>query len=96
MIDLGRKGHFGGLERVVGREVDVQEEDSASVRTLIRTHDRCLPVELVCLVGWASTAIGWWVPTQVNQFFLDSLQSHFFNQSSKQDLLDQAQVSLTK
>lgn len=31
VVDLGRKGDFGRLERVIGREGDVEEEDAARV-----------------------------------------------------------------
>lgn len=38
-VDLGR------FERVIGRELNRQEEDSSTVRTVSRTHDRRLPFE---------------------------------------------------
>jgi hypothetical protein len=31
VVDLGREGDFGRLERVIGREGDVEEEDAARV-----------------------------------------------------------------
>jgi hypothetical protein len=31
MVDLGREANFGGLERIIGRESDGEEEDAAGV-----------------------------------------------------------------
>jgi len=76
MVNLGCEGHLGGLERVVGREVDVQEEDATLVGRILRTHDRRLPVELVSLVGGASGAVGGRVTTKVDQLLLDSFKRH--------------------
>ena len=53
MVDFGCERDPGGLEGVVGREVDVEEEDASMVRGVLRAHDGCLPVELVGLVGGA-------------------------------------------
>ena len=64
------------LERIVRREVDVEEEDAARVGRIIRAHDRGLPVELVSLVGGAGGAVGGWISTQINQLFLDSFKCH--------------------
>ena len=53
MVDFRSEGDLGRLEGVVGREVDVEEEHAASVGRVLWAHDRCLPVELVRLVGRA-------------------------------------------
>ena len=54
MINFRGEGDLGRLEWVVGREVDVQEEDALVIGRVLRTHDRGLPVELISLVGGAS------------------------------------------
>lgn len=46
MVDSGGKVDLGGLEWVVGREVDSEEEDTARVWRVAGTHDGGLPVEL--------------------------------------------------
>ena len=76
MVNLGCEGHLGGLEGVVGREMDVQEEDTTLVGRVLRSHDRGLPVELVSLVGGASGAVGGRVTTKVDQLLLDSFKRH--------------------
>ena len=42
VIDLRREIHLGWLEGVIRRELDVQEEDAASVGAVWGPHDRCL------------------------------------------------------
>lgn len=46
MIDAGGEVDFRGLEGVVGREVNCEEEDAAGVWRVAGTHDGGLPVEL--------------------------------------------------
>lgn len=54
MVNFRSERQLRGLEWVVGREMDVQEEDSTGVSRIFRAHNRGLPVELIVLVGWAS------------------------------------------
>ena len=68
MVNAGRELALGGLERVVIGESDVEEENAALVRTVIRSHDSGSPVELVLVVCRPSTAIGRGVALQVRQF----------------------------
>ena len=42
MVDPGGEGHLGGLEGVVGGEVDGEEEHPALVGAVGGTHDRRL------------------------------------------------------
>ena len=53
VVNFGRKGHLGGLEGIVGREMDVQEEHSLVVGRVLGSHDRRLPAELLPIVGGA-------------------------------------------
>ena len=46
MVDAGGEVDFWWLERVVGWEVDRQEEDATLERAVTGTHDSRLPVEL--------------------------------------------------
>ena len=50
VVNFGCEGHLGRLERVVGREVNVEEKHSLMVRRALRSHDCRLPVELVSFV----------------------------------------------
>ncbi len=45
MIDGGHKIDFWWFKRVVSGKVDVENENTASVRTVTGTEDNCLPVE---------------------------------------------------
>ena len=56
MVDLRGEVHLWRLERVVGWEVDVQEEHAASVGTVRWAHDGRLPVEHV-VSNWPRRAI---------------------------------------
>jgi len=76
VIDSGDEVDLGGLERIVGGEMNVQEEDTSGIRTVIRSHDGGLPMELVLLVLRASRAVCGWVSAEVDKFFLDALKSH--------------------
>ena len=77
MVDLRSEGDLGRLEGVVGREVDVQEEDALVVGRVLGAHDGSLPVELVCLVGGAGRAVCGRVSSKVDQLLLDSFKCHF-------------------
>jgi len=73
MIDPGGEIDLWWLEWVVGWEVNVQEEDTSSIRWVIRSHDGSLPMVLILLVNWTSRAVGGWVLTEIDKFFLNSL-----------------------
>jgi len=73
MIDPGGEIDLWGLEWVVGWEVNVQEEDTSSIRCVIRSHDGSLPMVLIFLVNWTSRAVGGWVFTEIDKLFLNSL-----------------------
>uniref|UniRef100_A0A1I8H3C2 DDE_Tnp_1_7 domain-containing protein n=1 Tax=Macrostomum lignano TaxID=282301 RepID=A0A1I8H3C2_9PLAT len=51
MVDSGAEGHLGRLERIVGGEVDGEEEHAAMVGALAGPHDGGLPVEQV-ITDW--------------------------------------------
>ena len=75
MIDPGGEVDLWWLEWVVSWEVDVQEEDTTSIWWVIRSHDGSLPVVLILLIDWSSGAVGWWILTEIDKFFLNSLDS---------------------
>lgn len=72
VIDARREVHLGRLERVVGREVDVQEVHAAGVRAVLGAHDGRLPVEQVVAHG-AGAAVSGRVAAQVLQLLVDPL-----------------------
>ena len=76
MVDFCSERTLRGLERIVGREMDVQEEDTARVRGIFRTHNGSLPMELVMLVRWAGRAVERRVSSKIDQLFLDSFKCH--------------------
>jgi len=47
MIDLCDEVAFGRSEGVVSWEVDVEEEDTSSIGTIVGTNDGGLPMEVV-------------------------------------------------
>ena len=76
VINFRRERNLRGLEGVVGREVDVQEEHALMVRGVLGAHDRRLPVELVRFVRWAGRAIRGRVSSEVDELLLDSFKCH--------------------
>ncbi len=56
--------------------LDVQEEDTSGVWAVVRAHDGCLPVVLILFVDWTGRAVGRGVLAKIDEFFLDSLESH--------------------
>lgn len=46
VVDPGGKADFGRLERIIGRELNVEEENAAGVGGVGRAHNGRLPVEL--------------------------------------------------
>lgn len=79
MVDSRGEVDLRWLERIVCREMDVQEVDTSGVWRVFWSHDGGLPVVLVLLVDWSGRAVGWWVLTKVDKFFLDSLNSWHIN-----------------
>ena len=73
VVDPGGEIKLSRLERIVCREVDVEEENSTSIGRIIWSHDGSLPVILVLLVDWSSGAVGGWIFSKVDEFFLNSL-----------------------
>jgi hypothetical protein len=67
MINASGEVDLWWLERIVSREVNVQKEDTASIRRVVWTHDRSLPVEHV-ITNRTCRTIRWRVLSQVNQF----------------------------
>ena len=59
VVDASGEVDLWGLERVVGREVDCEEEDAAGVWRVAGTHDGRLPVELWtrCQSSWLTVPI---------------------------------------
>ena len=76
VINSGCERHLRWLEGVVGREMNVQEEDASGVRGVIGSHDGGLPGELILLVERPGRAVGGWVLAEVDEFLLDALESH--------------------
>lgn len=78
MVDFGDKVALGGSEGVIGGEVDVEEEHTSSIGTVIRADNGSLPMELIVLSG-SGRAVGWGILLQIEQFLLDSFLGHLFN-----------------
>ena len=68
VVDACGKVHLGRLEGIIGREVNIKEEDSASIRRVIGTHDGCLPVEHV-ITDRSRRAVSRRVLAQVHQLW---------------------------
>ena len=75
VVDARGEADLGRLEGVIGREVDVQEEDPPGVWRVVRPHDRRLPVEQV-VTDRPGAAVRRGVPAQFLQLTLNSLQGH--------------------
>ena len=73
VIDSCGEVNLGWLEWVVSWEMDVQEVNTTGIRRVIWSHDGCLPVILVLLVDWSGRAVGGWIFSKINEFFLNSL-----------------------
>lgn len=63
MVDAGGEVDLGGLEGVIGGEVDVEIKDAATVGTVVRAQDRRTPMEEVTVVLWACRAVCGGIPT---------------------------------
>lgn len=70
VVDAGAEGHLRGLEGVLGREVDVQEEDPSLVGRAWGAQDGRHPLVEVVAFG-ASAAVGRGVQGDLGQLFLD-------------------------
>ena len=73
MVDPRGEVDLWWLEWVIRWEMDVQEEDTASIWGIVWSHDSGLPVILVLLVDWTCGAVSGWILTEVNELFLNSL-----------------------
>mmetsp|Transcript_50040 Transcript_50040/g.154611 ORF Transcript_50040/g.154611 Transcript_50040/m.154611 type:complete len:225 (-) Transcript_50040:18-692(-) len=74
--DLRRELQARRLERVVGREVDVEEEEPARVRRVLGTDDGRLPVEQVALRHRPGRRVRRRVLLHVAQLLLDAAEGH--------------------
>ena len=54
VVDPRREVQLWRLERVVTGENNVEEVDATGVRAVFRTHDSCLPLELILLIDGTS------------------------------------------
>lgn len=63
VVDAGGEVDLGRLEGIVGREVDVEIEDTATVWAVIGAQDRGTPMEEVTVVLWACRAVCGGIPT---------------------------------
>jgi len=75
VIDLSDEVAFWWAEGIVCWEMNVEEEDSSRIGTIIRTDDSGLPVKLVIL-SRACWAVGWRILLEIKKFLLYSLLSH--------------------
>ena len=76
MVDPGGEIELRWFEGVISWEMDVEEENSLVIRRIFGSHDRCRPKELLAVVGRAGRTVGRWVPSKVDELFLDSFQRH--------------------
>lgn len=75
VVNASGEVNLGRLERVVGREVDGEEENTSGVWRVARTHDSSLPVEQIISDG-TSGAGGGGIPAQISEFLVNALKSH--------------------
>ena len=71
VVYLGDEVAFGRSEGVVSGEVDIEEEDTSAIGTIIGANDSGLPMELVIFMR-SSRAVGGGIFLEVSKFFLDS------------------------
>ena len=76
VVDLCLEAHFGGFERVIGRESDHQEEYTAGVWAIAGPHDGCLPLEHVSFALRPRRARRGRVSAEVMEFFGDAFEGH--------------------
>lgn len=67
VVDPGGKVNLGRLEGVIGRKVNIEKKDAARIGGIVRSHNRCLPVEHVISNG-SCGAVGRGILAQVNEF----------------------------
>lgn len=72
MVHFCSERYLGWLERIVGWEINVEEEHALVIGGVLWSHNRRLPVELITLVSGARGAVRGWISTEVNKFFLNS------------------------
>jgi len=73
VVDSCGEVDLGWFEWVVSWEVDVQEVNTTGIRWIIWSHDGSLPVILILLINWSGGAVGWWILSKIDEFFLNSL-----------------------
>ena len=81
MVDSGSKADFGRLERIIGRELDVEEKDATGIRGVGRAHNSRLPVELI---------------NHERQYFCSRARCHGPTQSTGHDAMPGVEPCLSK
>ena len=77
MVNLGLKLALGWFEGIIGRELNIKEEDTSLVGGVTRAHDHSLPVEHVVVVDRACRDRLRTVFLKICEFFRKTLLSHF-------------------
>lgn len=75
MVDTGGEVNLGRLKRVVGREVNGEEENASRVRGIARSHDSSLPVEQILADGAGRAGRGR-ISAEISEFLVNALKSH--------------------
>ena len=82
VINFRPKCYLGWFERVVLWKVNIQEENTASVRRIRRPHNGRYPFKQV-ISFWTSRTIAWWVKTDLCQLLLDTATRNILPASDK-------------
>ena len=75
MVYACSKVELGRLERVVGREPDVEEEHAAGEGGVLWALYGRVPVVRVLIVNRAGHDVVKWVLAKINEIFLNSMES---------------------
>jgi len=81
VVDFCCEVEFWGFEGIVRRELNVQEENTALVWAVPRTHNCSLPVKHI-IPDWPRTARQRGIPLYILEFFCNSFESHFWSRVS--------------
>ena len=79
MIDPGSEIDLSWLEGIVSWEVDVEEVNTSGIGRVIRSNNGSLPVVWVLLIDWTGGAVSWWVFSEIDELFLNSLDCRHYN-----------------
>ena len=77
MKNRGNEFHNRWLERIVGGEINIEEEYTTGIWTTFGSGNRCAPFHNI-IIEWSAATIGGWITHKLSKFLLKTfVKTHY-------------------